>query len=169
MMAAMASDELVEVLDERGKVVDVVTRAQMRAENLRHRSVAVAVLHDGRVLAHQRAAWKDVWPSRWDVAFGGVCDVGETWPAAALRELAEEAGISVGEEELLDLGDDRFESDEVRLVGRLYAVDHAGPFTFTDGEVQATEWVALSGLDDWLATHDVVDDSRALVVPRLLG
>jgi 8-oxo-dGTP pyrophosphatase MutT (NUDIX family) len=168
-MQGVALEERVEVLDERGKVVDIVTRAEMRAGNLRHRSVYVAVVHHGRVLAHQRADWKDVWPSRWDVAFGGVCEVGETWPAAARRELAEEAGVVVREDELLDMGDDRFESDEVRLVGRLYAVDHAGPFTFTDGEVQAIEWVALAGLPAWLATHDVVDDSRALVVPRLVA
>jgi len=160
--------EWVEVLDERGNVVDVVAREAMRAGNLRHRAVYVAVLDGGRLLTHQRAGWKDVWPSRWDVAFGGVCDVGETWPAAALRELAEEAGIAVGEHELLDMGDDRFESDEVRLVGRIYAVDQAGPFTFTDGEVQAIEWVPLADLPAWLATHDVVDDSRALVVPRLV-
>jgi 8-oxo-dGTP pyrophosphatase MutT (NUDIX family) len=111
--------EWVEVLDERGKVVDVVPRAEMRSRNLRHRAVYVAVLAGDRLLTHQRADWKDVWPSRWDVAFGGVCDVGETWPAAARRELAEEAGIAIDEHELLDMGDDRFESDEVRLVGRI--------------------------------------------------
>ncbi|MEY2571434.1 MAG: hypothetical protein QOE63_1784 [Acidimicrobiaceae bacterium] len=159
--------ERVEVLDERGKVIDVVARDAMRARNLRHRAVYIAVLDGNRVLTHHRAAWKDVWPSRWDVAFGGVCDVGESWPAAALRELAEEAGIAVGEHELLDMGDDRFESDEVRLVGRIFAVQHAGPFAHPDGEVQSTAWVQLPDLDAWLAQHDVVDDSRAIVVPRL--
>ena len=160
--------ENVEVLDERGAVVEVVARAEMRARNLRHRSVYIAVLDQARLLVHQRADWKDVWPSRWDVAFGGVCAVGERWPDAASRELAEEAGVHVAEEQLLDLGDDRFESDEVRVVGRIYAVQHAGPFTHPDGEVQRTEWVALADLGAWLATHDVCDDSLSLVVPRLI-
>jgi 8-oxo-dGTP pyrophosphatase MutT (NUDIX family) len=160
--------EQVEILDERGAVVDVVGRDVMRAENLRHRSVYVAVLDGARLLVHQRASWKDVWPSRWDVAFGGVCGVGERWSEAALRELAEEAGIRVDEPELLDMGDGRYESDEVRVVGRLYAVQHAGPFTHPDGEVQQTDWVALTALEPWLAAHDVCDDSLELVVPTLL-
>src|SRR5690349_17836327 len=97
--------ENVEVVDERGTVVAVVPRPQMRAENLRHRSVGIVVCSGSRVLVHRRADWKDVWPSRWDVAFGGVCDVGERYTDAARRELAEEAGIDVGEDELLDLGE----------------------------------------------------------------
>ena len=160
-------DELVEVLDESGKVVDVVTRAEMRARNLRHRSVYIAVVVGERVLTHQRAAWKDVWPDHWDLAFGGVCGVGETWPDAARRELAEEAGIVVSEAELLDLGDGRYESDEVTVVGRVYAVAHDGPFTFADGEVNAIEWVALAELERWLADHDACSDSVEIVAPRL--
>ena len=166
--AEWAVAENVEVLDERGAVVEVVGRDVMRARNLRHRSVYIAVLDRDRLLVHQRADWKDVWPSRWDVAFGGVCAVGERWSDAARRELAEEVGIDVREEELLDLGDDRFESADVRVVGRIYAVQHAGPFTFADGEVQRVDWVALADVSPWVARHDVCDDSLALVVPRLV-
>lgn len=161
--------ERVEILDERGHVVDVVGRDTMRAENLRHRCVYIAVLHGFDVLVHQRAAWKDVWPSRWDVAFGGVCEVGEKWVDAARRELAEEAGIAVDEAELLDLGDGWFDSDEVRVVGRIYAVQHQGPFSHPDGEVQRTEWIRLADLESWVEAHEVCDDSVDVVVPRLLG
>ncbi len=159
--------EAVEVLDGRGKVVDVVARAVMRAENLRHRAVYIAVLDRDRLLVHQRADWKDVWPSRWDIAFGGVCAAGERWPDAAVRELGEELGIDVDEAELLDLGDGRYESDDVRVVGRVYAVQHRGPFTHRDREVVRTEWVTLDDLERWLEGHDVCDDSVELVVPRL--
>ena len=31
-----------------------------------------------------------MWPSYWDLAFGGVCGVGETFETSAVRELAEE-------------------------------------------------------------------------------
>ena len=160
--------EQVEVLDERGAIVGVVGRDVMRAENLRHRCVYIAVLNGTDLLVHERADWKDVWPSRWDIAFGGVCGVGETWPGAAVRELAEEAGVVVDEASLLDLGDGWYSSDHVRVVGRIYAVQHAGPFTFADGEVQQTAWVPLSALNEWLAHHDVCDDSLELVPPRLL-
>jgi 8-oxo-dGTP pyrophosphatase MutT (NUDIX family) len=160
--------EQVEVLDERGAVVDIVGRDVMRAENLRHRTVYIAVLDGRRLLVHQRADWKDVWPSRWDVAFGGVCGVGERWTDAAQRELAEEAGITVADDELLDMGDGWYDSAVVRVVGRVFAVQHGGPFSHPDGEVQRTEWVTLADLEPWLAAHDVCDDSLEVVVPRLL-
>ncbi len=86
-------DTLIDIVDEDDRVVDVVTRREMRARNLRHRSVGIAVLDaEGRVLIHRRADTKDVWPGRWDLAVGGVVDSGERWEVAAARELAEEIG-----------------------------------------------------------------------------
>ena len=161
----MGRVERVEVLDEQGRVIEVVARSAMRSGNLRHRSVGIVVCSGSKVLVHQRADWKDVWPSRWDLAFGGVCDVGEPFPAAALRELEEEAGIRVGEDELLDLGDGWYDGDEVRVVARLYAVQHDGPFRFVDGEVQSAEWIERNELAAFAATHELCDDSRALLLP----
>ena len=76
-MSAGPADELVEVVDVDGRVIEVVTRQRMRAENLRHRSVAVVVFDSrGRLLIHRRADHKDVWPGYWDLCFGGVVGVG---------------------------------------------------------------------------------------------
>ena len=163
----MTSDELVEVVDPDERVVAVVSRAEMRRRNLAHRATYVMVLdsHDA-VLAHLRASWKDIWPSRWDLAFGGVCAVGESWDDAAARELAEEAGIVAA---LTELSRVVFESDETRVVGRLYEATHEGPFTFADGEVVDHCWVPLAELDSWTATHPLCEDTRSVVVPYLLG
>ena len=96
-----AAAQLVEHVDENGDVIEVVTRSEMRAKALRHRSVYIAVLDGDRLLVHKRADWKDVFPGAWDLAFGGVCDVGEGWLESARRELLEEAGI---EAPLVDRG-----------------------------------------------------------------
>ena len=96
--------ELVEEVDERGRVVRVVTRATMRAENLRHRNIGVVVRRPtGAVVVHRRADWKDVHPSLWDIVFGGVPAVGEDDADAAVRELAEEAGLVVDAADLEEL------------------------------------------------------------------
>jgi isopentenyldiphosphate isomerase len=159
------AEELVEELDQGGRPLRVVTRAEMRRRNLRHRAVYVLLLdHRDRLLVHRRAPWKDVWPDRWDVAVGGVAKVGEPPEVTARRELAEEAGVEVP---LLYLGRGRYEDAEVRVVGEVFLARHDGPFTFLDGEVVETAWIARPDLPAWLAGHAVCPDSVAIALPAL--
>lgn len=170
-------------------VIKVVSRAEMRAGNLRHRCVFVAVLAGtppaelpdalpptagvlhrldptAALVVHQRAPWKDTAPLYWDIGFGGVCDVGEDWYSAAERELAEEAGITGVP--LTDLGPVRYEDDQTVVVGRAFVAWWSGELSCPDGEVVAVDRVPLSDLPSWLADRDVCADSMAAFV-ALLG
>lgn len=159
------ADELVEVVDRTGAVERVVTRAEMRRDRLRHRCTYIAVVDtDGRLVVHRRADWKDVWPGRWDVAFGGVAAVGEAWDLAAARELAEEAGVSG---DLHRAGVAAFDDGDVSVLGHVYVVRHDGPFTIPDGEVVELDRVPLADLDAWLDGRALCPDSVALVVPAV--
>lgn len=163
----MSHGEPVEVIDDSGAVVGVVPRTVMRRDNLRHRAVFVAIFDTaGRLLVHRRSAGKDIWPSRWDIAVGGVMAPGESWAAGARRELAEEMGIA-GSVTLEHLGDGSFADADVDVVGRVYRVVHDGPFVFVDGEVVAAELVTADELQRRLATDPFVPDSLALVLPLL--
>lgn len=156
-----AAAQLVEHVDENGAVIEIVTRAKMRERALRHRSVYIAVIDSQqRLLVHKRADWKDVFPGAWDLAFGGVCDVGEDWEVSAHRELLEEAGVTG---HLKDLGPVSFEAPGVALVGRFYLCIHDGPFQCNDGEVTATQWVPLDELETFVAENDVPPDSALIV------
>ena len=156
--------ELVDVVDVDDVVVRTVTRAEMRAQKLRHRAVYLAVVHpDGRLLVHQRSELKDVWPGRWDVAVGGVVAAGETYDQAAQREVAEEIGVDAAPQPLE--GGGPFDDDDVSLIGRCYLLVHAGPFTFADGEVTRAEWVDLQSLAN--DQRQFLPDSRALLLPLL--
>lgn len=160
------AEELVEEVDVDGTVLGVVTRAEVRARGIRHRTVFVAVL-DGageRILVHRRAGWKDVWPDRWDLAFGGICAVGEGWRAAAERELAEEAGLAAP---LTWVAEGRYEDDAVAEVAHVFTARSDDEPTCPDGEVAEVAWVPRAGLAGWVATHDLVPDSAALVLPHL--
>ncbi|HWJ61109.1 MAG TPA: NUDIX domain-containing protein [Acidimicrobiales bacterium] len=163
--ASAAAEELVEVVDEAGAVVDVVPRAVMRAQRLRHRCTYIVVVDlSERLVVHQRALWKDVWPGRWDVAFGGVVGVGEDWGDAALRELREEAGVEAG---LQALGGGTYDDFEVSLVGRVYLARHDGPFTFPDGEVLQADRIPLDDVERWIAGHELCPDSLTLAASAL--
>ena len=159
--------ELVEVLDDAGAVVGVATRAEIRAGTLRHRCTYIAVIDgEGRLVVHQRADWKDVYPSYWDLCFGGVCGVGESWETSAARELAEEAGITGAA--LQPLGPVTYEADDGRIVGRVFLARWSGAVTCPDGEVVAVDRVPMADLDRWLASRPVCPDSVAVVAPLLL-
>ena len=162
-----AGSEVVDVFDEHGRLVGTASRSEVRADRLWHRSVFIAVVsRDGRrVLAHQRAGWKDVWPGRWAVAFGGVLASGESYLEGARRELGEEAGL-VGLD-LRRLGAGRYDDGEVREHAEVFLVRCDGPVVAVDGEVVATAWVDLERLDGWLDDHTVCPDSERLVVPLL--
>lgn len=162
-----AGDELVDVVDLDDHVLEVVTRAELRARGAgaRHRACYVAVLTTAdELVVHRRAEWKDVYPGWWDVCFGGVLGAGEAWEDAAHRELLEESGIDA-QPELL--GTARWDRPDVGLNARIYLVVHDGPFTCPDGEVVEVDTVPVADLDDWLDGRLVCPDSVDLVVPLL--
>lgn len=162
-LVASPGDELVEEVDRGGRVLRIVTRAEMRAGRLRHRTTFIAVIdRAGRILLHQRSPHKDVWPSRWDLAAGGVLAVDEDWADGARRELAEELGV---EAEVEELGRGTFDDDEVRTVAAVFLARHDGPVSFADGEVVAAEWATANEVEDAIRTRAFVPDSVALVWP----
>ena len=159
-------DELVEEVDASGTVLRLVTRREMRANSLWHRSVFIAVLSEsGQILVHKRAESKDVWPGCWDVAVGGVLQPGEQWESAALRELSEELGITGVKVEPLGTG--VYVDGDVKLVAACFVCRTEGPFTFADGEITEAHWVHLDELFVWLKAKKFLPDSVALVLPRL--
>jgi len=88
-------DELLDVVDDDDRVVGRARREDVYARGLRHRTVMVVVRDPaGRVLVHRRTATKLVAPSLLDMMIGGVVDAGEGYDACAVRELAEEAGVT---------------------------------------------------------------------------
>ena len=120
---------------------------------------------------HQRADWKDVYPSLWDIAFGGVPGVGESDDLAAVRELAEEAGLDVDTSALRRLGVRERETDAVVWRGVFYVVTTDAALHPADGEVARMEQVPVGDLRAWSATHELCPDVVALLddAERWLG
>lgn len=161
----MTIDERLEILDDAGDVIGVAQRSRVWADNLWHRTAFVIVRSSGgAVLAHRRATAKRLGPGMWDLGFGGACDIGESWPDAAARELHEEAGIATPLRELTSY---RWDGDDSREVGVLYETVSDGPFVHPPDEVADSRFVGLDQLDTFLARHDVLAAASALVLPHL--
>ena len=91
----LSADEVLDVVDERDRVVGQARRAEVYARRLRHRCAFVLARDaGGRVFVHRRTARKLVFPSLYDMFVGGVVATGESYDEAALREAQEELGVS---------------------------------------------------------------------------
>jgi isopentenyldiphosphate isomerase len=165
---AERAEEWVDIVDADDNVVGTVTRRTMREQVLRHRATYIFVMatNGSSILVHQRAATKDLWPSRWDLAVGGVVSAGESYDRSAARELLEEVGIAAA---LTPIGSLRYDADDGLVNGAVYVARHDGPFTFTDGEVARAEWLAFDRLDAVIGQREWCDDTLSVALPLLMA
>ncbi|WP_406257029.1 NUDIX domain-containing protein [Streptomyces nigra] len=90
-----AADEILDIVDERDRVIGRAPRGEAYARGLRHRCVFVEARDaEGRLFVHRRTPTKLVFPSHYDMFVGGVVGAGESYDEAALREAEEELGVS---------------------------------------------------------------------------
>ncbi len=140
----MASDEFVDVIDDEGRTVGIVTRREMREGRLPHRCTYILVFDSsGRLFIHQRTATKDVFPSYWDVAVGGVLAAGETFAQGACRELREELGVDAPLAECFPF---RYADDRTIVQAQVYRACHDGPFDLQAEEIVQGEFVTREEL-----------------------
>ena len=88
-------DELLEVVDEQGQVLELRTRGEIHTDRtLTHRAVHVLVRNSaGELFLQKRSKNKFTQPGKWDASVGGHVDPGESYETAALREMEEELGL----------------------------------------------------------------------------
>jgi isopentenyldiphosphate isomerase len=89
-----AVTEFVERVDDGDRVLGVVDRGDAVRHRWLHR-ISTSVCRDehGRFLVYRRAEGLPSFPGYYEVTFGGAVNVGESYQAAAARELAEELGV----------------------------------------------------------------------------
>jgi len=137
--------EQVQLYDDLGRPTGTTDRRRMRTENLTHAATAV-VLRDslGRVFVHRRTDTKDVYPGRLDFAAGGVVDAGEDPQHAAVRELAEELGVTGVPLEPIRVA--RYTDDHTDYWGHCFTATYDGPVRLQPEEVAEGAWWSLDRL-----------------------
>lgn len=88
--------ELFDIVDEDDNVIGTAPRSECHGNPaLIHRVAHVLVVNaKGDLLLQKRSPHKDIQPGKWDTSVGGHLDPGETYHDAALREMAEELGLT---------------------------------------------------------------------------
>ncbi len=150
-------DELVEVVDEDDRVVDVVPRSLVRERLLLHRCTYVVVLDpDGRVYVHRRADSKDVYPGFYDVVAGGVNGVGESYEVCAAREVHEELGVTARPAYRFT---HRYQGPDGRCFGGVFDVLWDGPIRWQPEEVAWGTFLSLEDVDAMFERERFCPDS----------
>ncbi len=140
-MSADAGNERVDVLDEDGRVIGTASRLEMRQRRLPHRCVYLLVFNSrGELFVHLRTATKDVFPSHWDVAVGGVVAAGESFDDGAVREGREELGVELAPEPLFA---HNYADEQTVVFGMVYRAVHDGPFRLQVEEIVRGEFVSV--------------------------
>jgi isopentenyldiphosphate isomerase len=158
-------DERVDVIDEQGRTVGTVTRREMRGRRLPHRCTYVLVFNSrGELFIHLRTATKDVYPSYWDVAAGGVLAAGETFDEGAERELREELGVEAALVPLFPL---RYTDERSVVQAMAYRAAHDGPFRLQPEEVVRGEFVPPEAVPARAARDPFCPDGLAVLAEFL--
>ncbi len=86
--------EMLDIVNEKNKVVGKAERAECHKKLLAHRLIQVFVFdRKGKVFVAKRSKRKAVYPGLLDVSVAGHVDAGETYKQAAMREVREELGV----------------------------------------------------------------------------
>ncbi|KOC92068.1 NUDIX hydrolase YfcD [Winslowiella iniecta] len=135
-----AGMEWVDIVNEDNEVIAQSSRAQMRAQCLRHRATYI-VVHDGmgKILVQRRTDNKDFLPGMLDATAGGVVQSGEVLLESARREAEEELGIAAVP--FAEHGQFYFEDPHCRVWGGLFSCVSHGPFAMQEEEVAEVFWM----------------------------
>jgi 16S rRNA (adenine1518-N6/adenine1519-N6)-dimethyltransferase len=145
--------EIFDVVDLDDQVTGTATRAEVHAQRLTHRAVHVFVFNKrGDLLLQKRSLLKDMCPGLWDSSVSGHVHSGETYEAAAVRELAEEMGI---------ISETRPEEIAKITPGvntgwehvKLYQLRYDGSLRYPSAEVDAVMWIPIAEITSWIAGH----------------
>jgi isopentenyldiphosphate isomerase len=136
-----AGEELVDIIDDAGNTIAVVTRREMRTRLLPHSCTYVLVFNErGELFIHLRTPTKDVYPRHWDVCVGGVLAAGETFAQGVKREIREELGVEADAEALFPF---RYADEATVTHGMVYRLQHNGPFQLQVEEIVRGEFVSI--------------------------
>ncbi len=139
--------ERFDVVDSDDRVIGSALRDEVHGNpELIHRVAHVLVFSsDDRLFLQKRSLDKDVQPGKWDTSVGGHVDAGESYEAAAGREMSEELGVS--REPLTEIYRYLHRNDYESEMVTTFLVTFDGPFALARGEISEGRFWTLDEID----------------------
>ncbi|MFH1505756.1 MAG: NUDIX domain-containing protein [archaeon] len=157
--------EMIEVIDDDMNVLEIVSRDEIRAENLKHKAALIILKNaEGQIYASQRKKTKLVYPLLWVISAGGMVRPGETYEQGALRELKEELGIDAEVDYVMDFDShDKYNNYKAKV----YLAFYEGDINVDFVECEQGKWLKREELNDYIKKGLLCPDT-ALFVQKYL-
>ncbi len=143
-MNTTTDNELLDICDRDDRVIGTATRAEIHQRGLLHRAVHIWVFRpDGCLLIHRRSPQKYEHPLARTSSASGHVDAGESYEAAASRELQEELGLAAPLTWLIKLPASAETALEHTMLYRCATTEQPIP---DPEEIESIEWVNVDEL-----------------------
>jgi isopentenyldiphosphate isomerase len=165
-------EEYLDIVDQEGNLTgEKELRSIIHEKGLWHQTVHIYFFRKKdsqiEILAHFRSKNKSSNPHKWDMRFGGHVETGQTMQEAAIRELNEETGLKINNEDLIKSLKDSYNGDKNKEIIQVYFYNFNGDIkdlTFDDGEVEVVRWISFADIqkemeeekDRWTGSVDVL-------------
>lgn len=162
-----SEQEIIDIIDERNKVIGRCTKEKIYSKKHLHRIVHVLIFNNkGELLLQLRSKNKSYLPEYWGTSVGGHTMSGETSRDAAIRETQEELGIEL---KLKPFGKNWFDSvDEIGL-GKLlvtFKANSNGPFRLFKDEVEKVKFFSIDKIKQMISTGKKIHPELKFLIEK---
>ncbi|GIX62031.1 nucleoside diphosphate hydrolase [Babesia caballi] len=165
------STEVVVMVDKDDKEIGTCTRKEMRQFNKWHRATSTVIFsntEEPTIYYQVRDGQTDYCPGYYDLGFGGVVTIGETYLDCALRETREEFGVDFSERDLVEVAYIARDDEHVRCYYKLYVALYDGTLETgvpTEGDFRCIKTARLADIDELMEQHNFTKACELLIGP----
>lgn len=164
--------ELLIQVDENNKVIGSIQRGVAHeSSGIFYRTIYVLVINaNDEVLIHKRSETKDLYPNCWDLSVGGHVNYQDSYEETAARELREELGLEVFEEDLISKGEVLVKLPNSGEFFNVYEY-HLKPgekISTSEEEIQETRWMTVDDIKKSMDDGDLLWYERPTQIIRAL-
>lgn len=153
--------EYIDIITEDGAVTgEVKEKSEVHARGLWHRTVHIWFVNSkNEILLQRRSKEKENHPDMWDISAAGHISAGESPIIAALREIKEEIGVTLSDENLTLIGEitqksvsnnGTYINNEISNVYLVSLEAKEDELVVQKEEVQFVQWIPFSEFKQWI-------------------